>query len=882
MTKFHAGGGYRCACGQRLHHRARGNVRTGLLVGLAATLAVMLAGYLGWFNYLELKSFDVRIRRFNFARTDADIIHVFIDDKSLADIGRWPWPRRHIGEMIRLCREAGAKQVNVDIIFPEPQPLELVQPGVTDHNPYEPPLTYLLGEKSFITINNDNELISDIAGAGGVNLAFHGEPKTNKQKPPDDPQYEQLLTQMRDWVKAHPGRTDDFADFYLSVYPEADIKTRDDCYQQALKAYMHQRSFEALSQYSWPLPVESSKVPIIEMTDLVAPLPEIINAAEDCGFVIVRLDEDGEVRRIPLLARYGDRLYQQLAFLSACKHLGVTYKDIDLSSPHCMKMKVDGRAVTIPLDDEGMMLINWVRHDAISASFIGQIFKNEEASQENNERLKTIENISWQLNGVPQDRSGLSDADRQHVRELENHLAALPDVDSLRQANQQLQAKNAALKQELHDNLKGKIVFIGSNATGAADFVITPLDRTADSRTPGVVVHANILNTVLQYANIFQPSAHTEMLVTLFLGILLTVIASLGKPSISGVSLVAVVALAVLINFRMLFGRFHYWFEFITPLAAILASFTAVTFYRQIFEGRTKRRITARFKQYAAPALVDRIVQAANTLTFAGETRVLTCYFSDLQGFTSISEHLGPEKTVSILNLYLDCMTEVLDRHLGTVNKFQGDGIFAFFGAPAPLTNHAEQACLAALDAQTELSRLCAEQRRHDDDFPHLIMRIGLSTGPVVVGDCGSQRRFDYTAIGDNVNLASRLESANKAFGTYIMISQTTRDAINDKFAVRCLGGVRVVGKQQSVGIYELLGPADGITPDQRNFVERFETAVRAYQAGDFSHAMEYFDALAAEHPADKSILLYQRTCRNLLTSGKPDDFDGSITLSEK
>ncbi|MBN2209770.1 MAG: adenylate/guanylate cyclase domain-containing protein [Sedimentisphaerales bacterium] len=891
---FHDGGGRCRACGESSIYRSRGSVRTGLLVGLAATLAAIIAGRLEVFNTLELKWLDVRIREFNFARPDSNIVLVFIDDKSLEKIGRWPWPRRYMGEMIRLCREAGAREVNVDIIFPEPQPLELVQPGLTDHNPYESPLTYLLAKDSFSTINNDKELIDDITQAGGVTLAFHGEPKTNEEKPSDDPQYEQLLAQMRNWVMAHPDRTDDFAESYLSIYPDADIKTRNDRYQQALKIYMHQRSLEALSQYSWPLPTKQPQVPIIEMTDLIAPLPEMINAADDCGFVTVRLDEDGKVRRIPLLARYGDRLYPQLAFLSACKHLGVTYKDIDLSSPHCMKMTVDGRVVTIPLDDEGMMLINWVKYKAIPAtvvgeilktipaSFIVQIFKNEEAFDENKKRLKTIENISWQLEGIPQDRSGLSDGDQRRVAELESQLAALPDIETLEQANQKLYEENIALKQELHVSLNDKIVFIGSNATGAADFVITPLDRTADSRTPGVVVHANILNTVLQYANIFQPSTLTELLVTLFLGILLTVIASLGKPSISGLTLVAIILLAVFINFIILFHWGHYWYAFVTPLAAILASFTCVTFYRQIFEGRTKRRITARFKQYAAPALVDRIVQAADTLTFAGETRVLTCYFSDLAGFTTISEHLGPEKTVSVLNIYLDRMTEVLDRHLGTVNKFQGDGVFAFFGAPAPLDDHAVKACSAALDAQAELARLCDEQRREDNEFPNLTMRIGLSTGPVVVGDCGSQRRFDYTAIGDNVNLASRLESANKAFGTHIMISQDTRDAVGDQFAFRYLGGVRVVGKQQSVGIYELIGPADSLAPNRRTFAERFEMAVREYQTGNFTAALEHLDALAAEHPADKSILLYQRTCRELLTTGKPDDFDGSITLSEK
>jgi len=280
--------------------------------------------------------------------------------------------------------------------------------------------------------------------------------------------------------------------------------------------------------------------------------------------------------------------------------------------------------------------------------------------------------------------------------------------------------------------------------------------------------------------------------------------------------------------------------------------------------------------------VVDRIVSTAKEVSLAGEKRELSCFFSDLAGFTSISEKLGPEKTVSVLNIYLDRMTEVLDRYFATINKFEGDGIFAFFGAPVELENQARLACLAAIDTQKELAKLVEEQREKNPDFPSLKKRVGISTGEVVVGDCGSYRRFDYTAIGDTVNLGARLESANKAFGTKIMICETTYQKAADAIEARYLGRVRVVGKEKGVGIYELCGVSGEIEEAQKDYNEQFAGAVRLFLEQQFEKAIQEFERCQQVRPVEKAAILYLRTCRQIVKEGTPGDFSGCIELTAK
>ena len=338
-------------------------------------------------------------------------------------------------------------------------------------------------------------------------------------------------------------------------------------------------------------------------------------------------------------------------------------------------------------------------------------------------------------------------------------------------------------------------------------------------------------------------------------------------------------------NALVVFAQWNVWLAVVAPVGAMLASFMAVSVYRQLTEERAKRHIRAMFAHAMSPALVDRLIEDPSVAKLGGERRVLSVYFSDLAGFTPISERLGEQQTVRLLNHYFDHMTEVIqNRSGGYLNKFLGDGIFVFFGAPVFQDDHARRAIQAAVESQQEVERLNSElAEEYAGDGVRLACRIGIATGEVMVGNCGSTDRLDYTAIGDTVNLASRLEGANKAFGTRIMVAESTwRDGGSDDLLARPLGKILVVGKQEPVSVWSLHGWRAEADDEALRDTEDFARGVEEFQRGHFEKAKGIFESILKRTPDDKAVSLYVETCRAYLASPPPDDWNGAIKLTEK
>ena len=868
--------------------RLAGRARVGLLVGLVATVVVAIAGVLTWPNYLELRVLDLRQRLFPVAESHPDIAVLAIDDKSLEQIGPWPWPRRYLADLVAICHEAGARQVSLDILLPEEQKPEITQDGVTDLSMYEPPPNFV-GTPEPIEIDNDQRLADAMVQAGKVIVPFYARllADENDQEAPSGASVAQRGREVMRLLELEG--TLSFEQVLERVCPDRRDDVRDEDYHQTLLSYIWARGMKAVAGFSLKRRPDQIAIPLYSMAEITPPVPRFAEAMSDTGFVSVLADYDGIVRRVPLLSRSAHEsdattttLYKQLVFTSLCDMLDITDDDIDLTQPGRIVLR--GTDIEIPLDEDGQMIVSWTRHwwqdpCTIPVTQVFILAQVEQAVKDNQAQLNLVNDLVFALSTVPDDLSELDAETVAAVEEMRQKLALLGDPCELAAVNRDLNAELVRHRALLLRKFEGKIVLVGSVATGEAgarDFVATPSSKL----TPGVMVHRNTLNTILQGAFVYRPPRVLEIAAVILLGALMTVVAAHSRPLVSGIVLGVLVVVTVGANL-LLFGYSHYWFALVSLVGAVAGSFTAVTFYRQITEGRDRRRITARFKQYVSPTVVDRIVSSGKGFTFAGEKRELTCYFSDLAGFTTVSERLGPEKTVKVLNIYLDRMTEVLDRYDATINKFEGDGVFAFFGAPVDLPGHAQLACQAALAGQQALTDLVRQQQQENPEWPGLSMRIGLNTGDAVVGDCGSHRRFDYTAIGDTVNLAARLESANKYFGSKLMISETTRRQVED-IDVRYLGKVRVVGKEIGVGIYELLGPAGAADADQCAYNEMFAAAVEDYQQARFEQAVTAFESCLQRRGDDKAASLYRDTSREYVQVGTRDDFSGCIELTGK
>ncbi len=472
----------------------------------------------------------------------------------------------------------------------------------------------------------------------------------------------------------------------------------------------------------------------------------------------------------------------------------------------------------------------------------------------------------------------LKPEDDQERREFEQIRQIHHDLSRIEHLKRRVEQRVAELKPEV----EGKVCFVGYTATAVADFVSTP---AFEHRVPGVVAHANLFHTLYAGASVRRAPGWLNVLLIVGCGLITSIITTRRGPIFSlltaAVSLNGVIVAAAL----LLFYQWYIWIVVPAVVVAVLASWALITVYRQLTEGREKRLAFSRLGQYTSPTLARRIAEDPQALSRA-EAREVTCYFSDLKGFTSISERLGPERTQALLNAYLERMSEVLDRHEAFINKFLGDGIFAFFNpALNPQPDHVRLACEAALDSLSALDELIAEQRGSggDEAFQELRVRIGLATGSVVVGNCGSARKFDYTCIGDTVNLAARLESANKAFGTQIMASELTRRAADERYAWRYLGGLQVVGKREMVRVYECLGRTGTVSDERLELAARFEEGVRLFQEGRWVDCITHFTRMLARRPDDLGLMLYIDACQQYERFGPPDDdWSGAIELTEK
>lgn len=416
---------------------------------------------------------------------------------------------------------------------------------------------------------------------------------------------------------------------------------------------------------------------------------------------------------------------------------------------------------------------------------------------------------------------------------------------------------------------KDKYVLYGYTAPGLYDLRSTPMSGVY----PGVGVHATLLDNLLS-GDAIRPAPDWAVLVMILAAALLTgLTSSFFTGAWQGVALLpaqfGLPLAGVLIAYRS-----GLQLPLLAQEIAVLAALLAAGAANYATEGRQKRFIKGAFRQYLSPAVIEELIQNPERLKLGGERRELSIFFSDLQGFTAISEGLAPEQLTELLNEYLTAMTELIYEEGGTVDKFEGDAIIAFWNAPLEQPDHAARAMRAALRCQERL----AELRPH---FARLVgqelrMRVGLNSGPAVVGNMGSHSRFDYTMLGDSVNLASRLEGANKQFGSYVMSSEAALLAAGPAFAARELGLIGVVGRKEPVRVFEPMRPEAYAA--RQEIYERFGLGLSLFYQGEFAKAKPLFEAQAASDPPSAALA---RKCRELLET-PPESWSGVWTMSSK
>jgi adenylate cyclase len=351
------------------------------------------------------------------------------------------------------------------------------------------------------------------------------------------------------------------------------------------------------------------------------------------------------------------------------------------------------------------------------------------------------------------------------------------------------------------ETFRGRIVFVGASGAGLFEARANPFGP-AD---PGVLIHATAADNILNGDFLRRPGPLTNAAAVVGAALLAAVaVAALPAASAAAAAGVVLAALYLALAFG-LFATRAVWLDIAAPELAILLTFTHGMVANYVTEGRQKKQIREMFSKYVAPEYVAKLAEDPSALHLEGRRAELTILFSDIRGFTSISERMQPTEVVGFLNEYLTEMAAIVKQSGGTLDKFIGDAVMAFWGEPVRLEDHADRACACALAMRDRMAEITARFER--EGKPPIRIGIGINTADVVVGNIGSlEHKLDYTVIGDGVNLASRLEGQNKDFGTTIIVSAFTLARTGDRFAVRPLGEVKVKGKEEAVAIYELLG----------------------------------------------------------------------------
>ncbi|MGL1894064.1 MAG: adenylate/guanylate cyclase domain-containing protein [Spirochaetaceae bacterium] len=410
-------------------------------------------------------------------------------------------------------------------------------------------------------------------------------------------------------------------------------------------------------------------------------------------------------------------------------------------------------------------------------------------------------------------------------------------------------------------------VMFGYAATGLLDLRATPLS----GNDTGVMVHAVTLDNLINNQYVKKLNPIISILITLLLSIVAGILYTRFQGGVKSVLFyILFIALPIIISVIYYFTGI--WFPLIFVELSVLLTLIIAGLVNYATEGKQKRFIKSAFKQYLSPDFIEHILTDPDKLKLGGEKKEISIFFSDLEGFTTISEGLTPEELTKLINEYLTAMTDIILDEGGTIDKYEGDAIIAFWNAPIDYPDHAIRSVRAALRCQDKLK----EMRPYffNNVGHNLFMRIGINTGDAVVGNMGSNTRFDYTMLGDAVNLAARLEGINKQFGTYTMISEKTKLEINSFYPSRELGKVTVVGKNKAITVFEPMLQEE--YSNRENDLNKFNLGLDEFYNGRFNEAINIFESI--NDPAAKK---YIDKCREL-NKTSTENWDGVWKMTQK
>ena len=730
------------------------------LVGLGLLIVLLFAGNAAHYYRISLidklssNLYDLRLQLSMPGGIDERIVILDIDEKSLQEEGRWPWSRNRLALLVdRLFDVYGIDVLGFDMVFAE-----------TDAS----------------------------SGIGVLEQLGNNQLKS-------DPVFQNILTTIRPQLD------------YDKLFADQ-IKGR----KVVLGYYL---TNQKIKQHSGMLPAPTfpaeqfgdRQLAISSWNGYGANLPELQQAAAGAGHFNSLEDDDGVIRRVPLLAEYDGAYYESLPV--------AIVRTMQQSTP--LSAHSDDARVTVNSGTEWLEL----------------------------HHLK-----------IP----------------LDANMAALVPYRGKQGSFRYLSASDVLHGRVPLEQLKGKIVLVGTTAPGLLDLRATPVE----SAYPGVEIHANMIAGILdQNLKAFPAYMHNvELLWLLLTGIGYSLLMPYLYPARAIRTTVLILTLTLGISVY-LWQYENLFLPVTSSLIMTLMLFSLKMSYGYFIESSHKRLITRMFEQYVPPEVVSKMRKNSGIISMKGESREMTVLFSDVRGFTSISESMSSDELALMMNAFLTPLSRIVHQHNGTIDKYMGDCIMAFWGAPLPDEHHARNAMLAGLEMLSTIAGLQSYFRQHG--WPEIKIGVGLNSGRVSVGNMGSELRVAYTVIGDEVNLASRLEGLTKQYGIGMIVGENTYELVTD-FYYRNIDDVRVKGKDRPVTIYQPIGLLSEVSEALKYQVEQFHEVRRRYLAREWDQAASLLEQLQQDSPDTRLYDLYAERIASFRSRPPAADWDGVYGYQEK
>ncbi|WP_269531142.1 CHASE2 domain-containing protein [Chitinimonas sp. BJYL2] len=710
-----------------------------------------------WLEQIDLWAYDARLVLTMPGGVDPRVVIVDLDEKSLAEVGRWPWPRKTVADLVhKLTDDYKAAAVGFDIVFAEKDDSS----GL--------PVLQRLAEGEL----KSNEAFQSTLAAMSGGLDYDG--------------------LFADSLKNKPV----VLGYYFSF--EADARKAGQLPKPVLPAGM----FKGRNVY--PLTAKGYG----------ANLPVLMGSATSAGHFNPLPDPDGVTRRVGMLVEHEGKYYESLSLAMVRAYLN---------------------------------------------------FPAIEPVYAENSWLRAYKPLEWLKVGpltIP----------------VDENITTLTPFRGGKQSFNYISAADVLSGRAKADDIAGRMVLIGTTAPGLLDLRVAPVD----SVYPGVEIHANLIASMMDNALPARPDylQGAEILLLLVVGLTLIVVLMRLNP-LPGTLITAGIGMLVIV------GNFALWkySGLALPLAATLVAIAllyAISMaYGYFFEARNKKQMASLFGQYVPPELVAKMSEEPEKYSMEGQSRELTVLFSDVRSFTTISESMEPKELTRFMNEFLTTLSDVIrTQYLGTIDKYMGDCVMAFWGAPIHDPDHAKNAVLAGLEMQRAMQALGPALK--EKGWPEIHIGVGVNTGRMTVGDMGSQIRKAYTVMGDAVNLASRLEGITKYYGVGMIVGEQTRAAAKEAILFRELDRVRVKGKDEGVTVYEPIGEIGKVDKAIRSEIELFHTALKHYRAQDWDMAELQLINLRNQHAGVKLYQVYLDRIATLRKASLPADWDGVYEFDTK